>query len=202
MDGLGLVVIGIGLKMFLEAKHIFIVAGAIALGGILGQLLGIQGGIENFAHWAEGVFHGQNAGHFSEAIVTTSILFCVGPVTLLGCLQDAIENKIELLAIKSTLDGLAAIFFAATLGPGVLVTAGVVLVFQSILTFSARPLQPIAKDPELLSEVTGVGGVMMMAIGMSSLLKIVALPTANYLPALFIAPFAVVAIRRWRRHSR
>ena len=54
MDGLGLVVIGIGLKMFLEAKHIFIVAGAIALGGILGQLLGIQGGIENFAHWAEG----------------------------------------------------------------------------------------------------------------------------------------------------
>jgi len=202
LDGLGLVVIGIGLKMFLEARHIFIVAGAIAVGGILGQLLGIQVGIENFAHWAEGVFHGQHAGHFTEAIVTTSILFCVGPVTLLGCLQDAIENKIDLLAIKSTLDGLASIFFAATLGPGVLVTAGVVLVFQSILTFSARPLQPLAKDPELLSEVTGVGGVMMIAIGMSSLLKIVALPTANYLPALFLAPLGVYLTRRWPRHAR
>ena len=202
LGGLGLVTLGIGLKMFLEAKHIFIVAFAIAIGGVIGQLLGIQSGIEHFAAWARDVFHGQNSGYFAEAIVTTSILFCVGPITLLGCLQDALENKIDLLAIKSTLDGLAAIFFAATMGPGVLVTAGVVLVFQSILTFSARPLQPLAKDPELLSEVTGVGGVMMMAIAFSSLLKIIVLPTANYLPGLFLAPLAIVAIRKWRRHVK
>jgi len=198
IDGLGLVTVGIGLKMFLEAKVIFVVAFCIAIGGMIGQLLGIETGINAFANWAKEVFHAQNAGHFAEAIVTTSILFCVGPITLLGCIQDAIENRIDLLAIKSTLDGLGAIFFAATLGPGVLVTAGVVLVFQSVLTFCARPLQPLAKDPELLSEVTGVGGIMMMAIGISSLLKIIPIPTANYLPALFLAPLSVTAMRKFR----
>lgn len=196
IDGLGLVTIGIGIKMFLEARHILIVAGAIAFGGILGHFIGIQAGLESFAHWAEQVFHGQNAGHFAEAIVTTSILFCVGPMTLLGCLQDAIENKIDLLAIKSTLDGFGSLFFAATLGPGVLVTAGVVLIFQSALTFMAKPLQPIAQDPELLTEVTGAGGVMMMGIGLG-LLNLKVLPTADYLPALFIAPLAVYLIRKW-----
>jgi uncharacterized membrane protein YqgA involved in biofilm formation len=197
MSGLGLITVGLGLKMFLEAKHILIIAGAIAFGGMIGLGLGLQVGIENFANWAKHVFGGEHAGHFSEAIITTSILFCVGPMTLLGCLQDGLEGKIELLAIKSTMDGIAAIFFAAALGPGVLVTAGVVLVVQSAITYFAKPLKPIAGDQEMLSEITGSGGVMLMGIGLG-LLNIKDLPVATYLPALVLAPLGVVVMRKFK----
>jgi uncharacterized protein len=193
LSGLGLVTVGIGVKMFLASKNALIVAVAIALGGILGLTMGIQAGLEAFGAWAQGAFGG--AGRFSEAIVVTSILFCVGPMTLLGCLQDGLEGKIDLLAVKSTLDGVAALFFAAAMGPGVLVTAGVVLVFQSVLTFSSRALRPLARDEEMLGELTAAGGAMMLGIGLG-LLEIVRLPMANYLPALAIAPLVVVLARR------
>lgn len=202
LSGLGLVTVGLGLKMFLEARHILIVAGAIAFGGMLGLVLGIQSGLDQFAEWAKHVFGNGDTRGFNEALVTTSILFCVGPLTLLGCLQDGLEGKVELLAIKSTLDGIGAIFFAASLnGPGVLVTAGVVLVVQSLLTFLARPLQPLAKDPELLTEVTGSGGVMLIGIGLG-LLNIRSLPMATYLPALFLAPLAVSVKRLWGKKGK
>jgi hypothetical protein len=199
MNGLGLITVALGLKMFLEAKHILIIAGAIVLGGMIGLALGLQVGIQNFADWAKHVFGGTDAGRFSEAVLTTSILFCVGPMTLLGCLQDGLEGKIDLIAIKSTMDGIAAIFFAAALGRGVLVTAGVVLVVQSTLTFLAKPLKPIASDQELLSEITGSGGVMLMGIGLGAgLLNIKEIPVATYLPALVLAPLGVVVMRKMK----
>jgi uncharacterized membrane protein YqgA involved in biofilm formation len=116
-------------------------------------------------------------------------------MTLLGCIQDGLEGKSDLLALKSTLDGIGAVFFAATLGPGVLVTALVILVFQGILTWLAKPLSAISKDEDLLAEATGAGGAIMLAIGFS-LTGIKSIPTAHYLPALFLAPLFVVAGRR------
>jgi uncharacterized membrane protein YqgA involved in biofilm formation len=201
LAGLGLVTIGLGLKMFLDAKQILVIAGAVAFGGILGLLLGLQSGINSFAEWAKHVFGGEHSGRFVEAVVTTSILYCVGPLTLLGCLQDALENRIDLLAIKSVMDGIGSIFFAAALGPGVLVTAGVVLVVQSLITWMAKPLQPLAKDPELLSEVTGAGGIMLLGIGFG-LLEIKHLEMANYIPSLFLAPLFVVIMRRFPKRRR
>jgi hypothetical protein len=198
MGGLGLVVVGLGLKMFLGAKHILIIAGAIAFGGILGLLLGLQSGIDNFGVWAMHRFHGEHSGHFVEAIVTTTLLFCVGPMTLIGCLREGLEGNIELLAIKSTLDGVSAFFFAAALGPGVLVTAGIVLVFQSAITLLAKPLQPFVKDEEVLSEITGVGGVMLIGIAFG-ILQIKNLSVISYTPALVLAPLAVYAMRLWPR---
>ncbi|HZH98193.1 MAG TPA: DUF554 family protein, partial [Fimbriimonadaceae bacterium] len=186
---------GLGIKMFLQSKNILIVAAAIALGGVLGLLLGIHEGLESFAEWAKGTFGGQNPGRFTEAVITTSILFCVGPMTLLGCMQDALEDKVELLAIKSTLDGFAAFFFGAALGPGVLVTAAVVLIFQSVLTFAARPLRGVAGDEALISEITAAGGVMLMGTGLGLLEIKTDLPVANYLPALVLAP-ALVGLSR------
>lgn len=196
LAGLGLVTIGIGIKLFLESKNVLVIAFALAVGGILGMALGIQAGLEAFAGWAESSLGELATGRFTEAVVTTSILFCVGPMTLLGCLQDGLEGKIELLAIKSTLDGIGAVFFAATLGPGVLVTALVVLVFQGALTLSASRLRAFARDGELLAEASAVGGTMMVAIGLG-LLEIKSLPVANYLPALVLAPLAMLVARRW-----
>lgn len=195
MAGLGLVVIGIGLKMMLETQNFVIVAAAIALGGVIGAVLGLQGGIVAFGDWAQTQFGGENPGRFSEAVVVTTILFCAGPMTLLGCIQDGVEGKFEILAIKSTMDGFGAFFFAAAMGPGVLVTAGVILVFQGALTLAARPLQPIARDRDLLREGTAAGGAMLVAIGLG-LLEVRSLPVANFLPALLVAPLLVVGQRR------
>jgi uncharacterized membrane protein YqgA involved in biofilm formation len=196
MTGLGLVVLGIGLKMVLSSKNIVVVVAAISLGGILGMLLGIQAGLEGFAEWAR--VHFQGTGRFNEAIITTSILFCVGPMTLLGCLQDGLEGKYELLAIKSALDGIGSVFFAAALGPGVLVTAAVLLVVQGCLTLLAKRLSWLARDEEMLSEVTASGGVMMMAISLS-LLDIRPIQAAVYLPALALAPLLVAGSRKFAK---
>jgi len=192
LSGLGLVTVGIGIKLFLQSKNIPVVAAAVALGGIVGTAIGIQHGIESFGVWAKDALGG--GGTFVEAVVTASVLFCVGPTTLLGCIQDGLEGKIELLALKSTLDMFAAMFLAATLGWGVLFSAAIVLVFQGLLTLLARPLRPLANDTDLLAEVSGTGGAMMFAIGLG-LLEIKKMPTADYLPAIFIAPCLVAAGR-------
>ncbi|MBI1757335.1 MAG: DUF554 domain-containing protein [Fimbriimonas ginsengisoli] len=192
----GLVVIGMGLKMFLQARDVVVVAVAVAVGGILGVALGFDTGLHAFSEWARGLFGGE-AGRFNEAVITTSVLYCVGPMTLLGCLQDGLEGKIELLAIKSTMDGITAVFFAAALGPGVLVTAAVILVFQGALTLMARRLRGLASDEALISEMTGAGGVMLMALGLG-LLDLKKLPVANFLPAIAAAPACVWLQRRFK----
>jgi uncharacterized membrane protein YqgA involved in biofilm formation len=198
MHGLGLVTVGMSIKMFFSAKNLLIVAIAVAIGGFLGAVLGIHHGIEVFAEWAKDRAGQGESSLFAQGIITSFVLFCVGPMTLLGCIQDAVEKKIDLLALKSTMDGIGAVFFAATTGSGILVTALLVLVFQGALTLLARPLQPISKDEDLLGETTGVGGAMLLATGIG-LLGLANLKGANYLPALFIAPLLVVLERKLSR---
>lgn len=187
LKGLGLVTLGIGVKMFLGGKNLLAVAMAVALGGALGQTLGIDNGLRAFGDWAQQSAGSLGQGRFAEAVVTTSVLYCVGPMTVLGCLQDGLEGKIELLSIKSVLDGISSIFFAALLGPGVLVTVGVVLLVQGSLTAMARPLKPIAERPELMADAIATGGAAMLAIGFG-LTGIAEIPAANFLPGLVLAP--------------
>lgn len=196
ISGLGLVTLGIGLKMLLGSKNILVVAAAIALGGMLGLFLGIQNGIEVFADWAKLQVGATEDTSFVSVLITSSVLFCVGPMTLIGCMQDRLEGKSELLALKSTMDGFAAIFFGVASGPAIMVTALVILVFQSLLTFGAGVLKPVANDEEQLAELSAAGGVMLMGTGFG-LLEVLNLPVANYLPALIIAPCLVLAFRRF-----
>jgi uncharacterized protein len=204
MGGIGLVTLGIGVKMFLETRKVLVVVASIVLGGVLGLVLGFQAGIEAFSAWAKEFLGAGGSNTFSEAILTTFVIFCVGPLTLLGCMQDALEGKIELLAVKSALDGFGAIFFAAALGPGVLVTAALLLVFQGAVTLAAAPLRRILKDEARIAEATAAGGVMMLAIGLNLLQVRVGvfggnrIPTADFLPALLFAPLlAGLAARLW-----
>ena len=198
LHGLGLVTCGIGMKMFLQGKNPLIPALAIAGGGVLGLALGIHQGIELVAEWCKAHLGQSGANHFSEGLVTSFVLFCIGPMTLLGCIQDALEKKIELLSLKSTLDGIASIFLAALYGAGVLVTAALVLIFQGTLTLSAKVLRPVAENERMLSETTAVGGAIMMATGLG-LLEIANLKPANYLPAILIAPIAVAVEQRYSK---
>lgn len=200
LNGLGIVTLGIGMKMLLGSKNILIVAAAIALGGMLGLALGIQEGIGSFAEWMKVRLNLGEDAQFVNTVIGTSVLFCVGPMTLLGCMQDRLERRIDLLALKSTMDGIGAIFFAAASGPAIMVVSVVVLVFQSVLTYFAHYLKPIATDEELLAEFSGAGGVMLMATGLN-LLAIKSLPVANYLPSLALAPFFVWLARRFTKRQ-
>src|ERR1700710_428388 len=92
LHGLGLVTVGIGISMFLRGKNPLIAAASVAIGGIIGLRLGIHGGIVDLAEWSKVTFGGKGGSRFAEGMITSFVLFCVGPMTLLGCLQDALEG--------------------------------------------------------------------------------------------------------------
>lgn len=185
--GIGLVSAALGVKLFLESRNPLIVAAAIALGGVIGTLIGIDAGLTAFGDWVKARFGAEGSASFTEGVVTASVLFCVGPMTLLGCLQEALEGKIELIGIKSTLDGFTSLFLTVLLGPGVMVSALVVFVVQGTLTLFGAKLIGLAEDSRLIAEATAAGGPMMLAIGLR-LLDLKQLPVADYLPALILAP--------------
>lgn len=191
--GIGLITIGLGVQMFLRTKNPLVTVGAICVGGILGAVIGLDFGVEALAEWARVSLGGD--GRFNEGFVTASVLFCIGPMTLMGCLQDALERKIELLGLKSLLDGVSSIFMAATLGVGVLVSAAFVLVFQGILTLGAGLLEKFAADEELVGEAVACGGVIMVAIGLN-ITGIRQFSSVLFLPSLFLAPIFAVVSRR------
>ena len=186
LSGIGLVVACMGVKMFLETRNVLVPTIAVVAGGLLGAWVGIDVGLATFAEWMRHSLNG--GGTFNEGLITASVIFCVGPLTLLGCVKDGLEKDIQLLAFKSTLDGIGAVFFAATLGAGVLASAAVVLVVQGLITALARPLRPLAEKPQLAAEATAAGGAIMVAIAIGLLGLRKDMRTEIYLPALVIAP--------------
>lgn len=172
--------------MALGSKNPIITAASIAFGVIIGWLLGIQGAIGHLAEFLKQTFHSQE-GTFVDGFITTTVLFCVGPMTLLGCMQDGLEGKSELLSLKSTLDGFGAFFFAVGFGSGVLATALSVLFIQGAITLAASRLRRLAENEPLMNEISGVGGVMLLGTAFG-LLNFGNLQIANYLPALFVCP--------------
>lgn len=193
MHGIGLVVLGLGVKMFLDGKNAIVSAAAMALGGAIGAGIGIQHGVEQFAQFAQARLAGSS--QFSAGLILSFILFCVGPMTLLGCLQDGIEGKSELLMVKSTLDGISAFFIAATTGAGVLVTAVLLLLFQGGITLLAKSLKTLLNDDEMVKEITATGGLILVATSLA-ILEIKDLRVANYTVALVLAPILVLGFRK------
>jgi uncharacterized membrane protein YqgA involved in biofilm formation len=198
MNGIGLVTLGVGIKMFLQVRNPLVVAGAVVLGGILGLALGIHSAIEGLSLWAQSQFSHNGDGSFATGMITSFVLFCVGPMTLLGCLEDALEHKIDLLSLKSTLDGVSAVFLAAALGTGVLFTAVLVLIFQGAITLLARHLKPLIAEEAALAELTATGGAILVGTGIG-LLGLKDLQMANYLPCIFIAPGMVLVSHSVKR---
>lgn len=196
ISGLGLVTLLIGVKMFFQTRNAVIIVAALAFGGMIGAALHLHTGLSGLAEVLRQQVGG--GGKFNEGLVGSFLLFCVGPLTLLGCLQDGLEGKIELLAMKATLDGISAFFFAATTGPAVLVTAGLLLIFQGGLTLLAKRLQSVAKDEVTIREVSAAGGTMVVGIGLA-LLSIKDVSVANYLPALFVAPIFSRILTRFEK---
>src|SRR5207253_4903926 len=139
MGGLGLATMLIGIQNGLTTQNPLILLGSILLGGIVGELLRLDFRLDSLGAYLQKRLarSGRGASTFSEAFVTSSLVFCVGPLTVLGSILNGVNGDIKLLAIKSLLDGFAAFAFAATLGWGVLMSAVTVLVFQGALSLAA-----------------------------------------------------------------
>lgn len=191
---LGLFTLGLGLKMFLETNNALIVLGSLLVGGLLGEWWRVQDRLHALGAWLEARFARQTApggtARFIRGFVSASLLFCVGPMTILGSIQDGLTGDFQTLAVKAVLDGFAALAFASSLGVGVLFSALVILVYQGGLTLLAAQAQAWL-TPTMLTEMTATGGVMIMAIGVGSLLELRPIRVANYLPALGLAPALV-----------
>jgi hypothetical protein len=202
MHGLGLLTMVIGFQLSLETANILIVLGSLLLGGLVGELLRIEGAIDQAGKWLERQTGGERqpgaapggSTTFSYAFLTASLVFCVGPMTILGSIQDGLTGDYTLLAVKSTLDGFASLAFASTLGPGVIFSALTVLIYQGALTLGAGWADAILTDP-MVAEMTATGGVLMLALGLG-LLEIKRIRTGNLLPALVIAPVIVAVVAR------
>lgn len=185
LTGIGLVLLPLGAKMFFESRNVLIVAGAIVLGGVIGVLCHISAGIESISDLLRRTVGGSS--NFNEGWITSSVLFCIGPMTILGCAQDALEGKSELLRLKSLLDGVASIFLAATLGMGVVFSALTILLVQGIVTQLGSLMRPLTTNEDLMAELSAIGGIFILAIGLN-LSKIKETSTADYLPALALGP--------------
>ncbi|RIK32268.1 MAG: DUF554 domain-containing protein [Anaerolineae bacterium] len=193
---MGLFTAAIGLQMFIGAENPLIVLGALLIGTLLGEWMGIEDGLQNFGKFLEQRFSkGDDDGSnkFVRGFLTASLLFCVGPMTILGSIQDGLTGDYSLLAVKSVLDGFAAMAFASTLGTGVMFSVIVILVYQGGISLLAAQLDALV-TPSMMNELTATGGVILLGLALSSLLEIKKIRVGNMLPALAVAPLIVWVI--------
>jgi uncharacterized protein len=197
-DGLGIFTIVFGMAMSLrilndplaQAGDELAVLGAVLLGGAIGELLRLQDGLEALGGWFQRRFaRAGRPSRIAEAFITASLVFCVGPLTILGSLENGLSGDVRLLALKSLLDGVAAIAFAAALGWGVALSAITILAVQGTIAGAAFLLRDVMDPPTILA-VTAAGGVILIGVGLR-LMEVRAVRVASFLPALLLAPLFV-----------
>jgi uncharacterized membrane protein YqgA involved in biofilm formation len=182
--GLGLSTLLIGVQMALKVQNMLVVIASMVIGGIVGELMGIEAALERAGEWLKTRAR-SDSGTFVTGYVTASLVFCVGPMTIVGSIQEGLSGNPEIIYTKSMLDGAASVAFASSLGVGVSFAAVTVLVLQGALTLLGTQLAFLLR-PEILNELTATGGLLILAIGLM-LLDVKRLPVANVLPALVVA---------------
>lgn len=181
-----------------SSAPMLIVLGSLVLGGVIGSLLRLEARVESLGGWLQARLS-KGAGsverhRFIEGFVASSLLFCTGPLTILGSLNDGLGISADQLFLKATLDGFAAIAFAASFGWGVAASALTVLVVQGGLTVVGVLLGDVLPAAHLAA-LTAVGGLLLVGVALR-LLRIREVPVADLLPALLIAP-GLVQLAAW-----
>lgn len=209
-DAMGLVTLVIGAlnvvalldEPFKEAAGapLLVVLGALLIGGILGSLLNIEHRLEQFGGWLQARLgrgkDDSSRGRFVEGFVDASLIFCIGPLAILGSLSDGLGQGIDQLALKSILDGFGSLAFAASLGWGVAASALSVGIVQGLFTILGALLGSFLAAA-LISSITATGGVLLIGVGLR-LLRIKAVPVGDMLPALVVAPLLTALVQLLR----
>jgi uncharacterized membrane protein YqgA involved in biofilm formation len=204
-----------------NAAPVLIVLGSMLIGGIVGSLIDVERRLEGFGGWLRGRLTRRSSGtgssgtrssaagssvttraehaareRFIEGFVTASLVFCVGPLTILGSLFDGIGLGAQQLILKATLDGFASIAFAASLGAGVMAAAVAVAVVQGALTLVGFLVGDVLPGAELAA-ITATGGLLLLGVGIR-LLQLKPVPVGNLLPALLVAPLLTASVEALR----
>ncbi len=203
-QGLGLLTVFLGITMansLLKAQAgridgVILGLLAIVLGGLLGEWGRIETQLQKLGNWLRDLFKG--GGSFTEGFVAASLLFCIGPLAILGSLNNGLSGDNTLLSIKSAMDGLASIAFSSSYGIGVGFSAIALLFYQGGLSLFAGLLAQVLPDPVNAPQVlltSGVGGLMILGLGLN-LLEVTKLSIAAFLPALVLAPLFYTIAQR------
>ncbi|NLM36745.1 MAG: DUF554 domain-containing protein [Firmicutes bacterium] len=195
MQGIGLAVVMLGLsgalqELFLlaaegrlERRFTMLMILCLVAGGMIGTGFRIEERLERLGKRLELKFS-RLGGNFARGFITASLVYCVGAMAVVGALEDGLTGKIEILLSKSILDGISAVIFGASLGPGVLFSAVSVFLYQGTLTLLAGLVKTVI-SPEVLSQMSLLGGILIMAIGFN-LLAVSKIKVGDLLPAIFL----------------
>jgi len=183
MHAIGLAVILIGLKTALQTDAILIVIVSLAIGSFFGEMLRIEERLNQVGNWIGSRISTDSKG-VSKGFVSASLLFCVGAMAIVGSMESGLSGSHQTLYAKSILDGIGSVLFASTLGVGVLFSAASVFFYQGLITLTAASIRHLLL-PEVVAQMSAVGGLLIMAIGIG-LLEIKKIKIGNMLPAMFI----------------
>ena len=187
MQGLGLCVLMIGVMNALKTQDMMAVIISVVVGGLIGALLNIEKWLDQLGQRMQKLLAGKHdAGDntFAKGFVTASLVYCVGAMAIMGSLDSGLKGDHSTLIAKSALDGISAIVFASTMGPGVALSALAVLVYQGSIALLAQWAAPLFA-PALITEMSAVGGLLIIGIGLNLLFDR-HLSVGNLLPAIFV----------------
>lgn len=201
--GLGLFTFAVGIRLFIdstgvEGENLLVPLISLLVGGILGEWWRVEERLRDIGARLEARFGGgggvdRTENRFVRGFLSASLLFCVGPMTIIGSIQDGLTGNYELLAIKSVLDGFASVALASTLGIGVLFSVLVVLTYQGGISLLAAQAQSFFTEV-MLAEMTAVGGILLLSLAIGTLLEIRPIRSGNLLPALIVAPLLIALL--------
>jgi uncharacterized membrane protein YqgA involved in biofilm formation len=204
LQGMGLMTLVVGISMAITTRNILIPLFSILIGGILGEAVGIDGALERLGQWIECRLARRmqpaalrDGPSLAQGYITASLVFCVGPLTILGAIQNGLMGDVTLLSIKSLMDAFTAMALAASLGAGVILSAATVLGYQGGLSLLAMlfatALGGVTRQTPWVIEMTATGGVVILSIAFL-LLDLKRIRAANLLPAILIAPLIVLVL--------
>lgn len=186
MSVLGVFVLCIGIMGIFKGKNPLVLLVSIVLGTIVGELIDIDAAVTSLGETVERKTHSASGG-FAQGFVTSTLLFCVGAMGVVGSIQAGTTGDTTTLYAKSVLDLVAALMLSVTMGPSVLFSAVSVLVFEGGITLLAGVLAPVLTDT-MIAEMTCVGSLMIIVLGFN-IMGLTKFKVANYLPAMIFAPF-------------
>jgi uncharacterized membrane protein YqgA involved in biofilm formation len=184
-QGVGIVTLFIGVQMALQTSNPVVLFISILVGAVIGGAIDVQSRLESLGNFLKARSRSKDE-RFTEGVITAFLIFCVGPMTILGSIQDGLNGDPSVLVAKSILDGFVSVSLASTLGIGILFSAVPLFIFQGAITLLAACSRTFFTEA-LIKELSAVGGILLLGLGIK-MLEIKDINVANLLPSLIIVP--------------
>ncbi|UOY93896.1 DUF554 domain-containing protein [Ectobacillus sp. JY-23] len=196
MQGIGLAVLILGVGMGLKSEQFLIVISSIAIGSAIGEWWNLEEKLNSLGLWIEKRVGAKEKGNIARGFVTATLVYVVGAMAIVGALDSGLRHDHTVLFTKAMLDGISAIIFTSALGIGVMLSAVPVILYQGFIALFATQIQAFVPEvlmDAIILEITAVGGIMIVAIGLN-ILEVVKIRVANMLPSLLIAILLVTIV--------